>query len=241
MNLSARQHVLIIEDDPDISALVRMQVRECGADVREEASGSRGFLAAQSRNWDLIVLDWILPGLDGISLCRRLRSQQFDYPILMLTARTAEMDRVQGLDAGADDYVAKPFSLRELQARLRAQLRRASVLRSGARLQTPLNPIHVGSLVVDPTARSATVNCRDVGLTNREFELLLHFVSHPARVFSRDQLLRAVWGAGFDGYEHTVNSHINRLRAKIEAEPASPRLIVTVWGAGYRFDASALS
>lgn len=229
------QEVLIIEDDPDIGALVAMQARSCAATVRVETNGLRGLLAAQDPRWDLIVLDWALPGMDGLTLCQRLRAQDCHTPILMLTARVSEEDHVQGLDAGADDFVTKPFSLREVQARIRAQLRHAA--RRFDEKPTPglVREIEVARFGIDETAQTATCDGRLLPLTEREFELLRHFAQHPNRVFSRDQLLRAVWGTGFDGFEHTVNSHINRLRAKIETDVARPRFLVTVWGRGYRF------
>ena len=229
------QGILIIEDDPDIGALVAMQARACAGRVRVETNGLRGLLAAQDPRWDLIVLDWALPGMDGLTLCQRLRAQHCHTPILMLTARVSEEDRVQGLDAGADDFVTKPFSLREVQARMRAQLRHAPRRLEEKAPAGPPARVQVARFCIDEAAQTATCDGRDLPLTEREFELLRHFVRHPNRVFARDQLLRAVWGAGFDGFEHTVNSHINRLRAKIESDVSRPRFLVTVWGRGYRF------
>jgi DNA-binding response OmpR family regulator len=197
-------------------------------------------MLAQARPWDLVVLDWLLPGTDGVAICRRLRAQGRSLPILMLTARSGELDRIRGLDAGADDYVAKPFSLQELKARVRAQLRRASAMRSGPAATAAQAPLQCGALRIDLNARAVSLSQKSINLTGREFELLAHFVRHPGRAFTRTQLLAAVWGSGFEGYEHTVNSHINRLRSKIEATPAQPRFIVTVWGTGYRFDSGCL-
>jgi DNA-binding response OmpR family regulator len=228
--------VLIVEDDPDIAELLRLHASECASEVRLESNGTRGLLVAQTRRWDLIVLDWLLPGTDGLSICRQLRASHHRQPILMLTARTGESDRVMGLDAGADDYVAKPFGVEELKARIRAQLRRSDQLRWSTQAPADGRPLEAGPLCVDPAARVVTYAGRAIALTGREFDLLVHFVRHPGRVFTREQLLTAVWGAGFDGYDHTVNSHINRLRAKIEQAPARPRHIVTVWGLGYRFE-----
>lgn len=228
--------VLIVEDDPDIAELLRMHASECASEVRVESNGTRGLFIAQARRWDLIVLDWLLPGTDGLAICRRLRASHHRQPILMLTARAGESDRVMGLDAGADDYVAKPFGVEELKARIRAQLRRSDQLRWNAQAPADDRPLEAGPFCVDPVARVAACAGREIALTGREFDLLVHFVRHPGRVFTREQLLAAVWGAGFDGYDHTVNSHINRLRAKIEPAPARPRHIVTVWGAGYRFE-----
>ena len=229
--------ILIVEDDPDIAALVAMQAREYANDVQVENNGSRGLLAAQRGPWDLIVLDWLLPGVDGITVCQRLRASRNSAPIMLLTARRSEVDRVQGLDAGADDYLAKPFGVAELGARMRAQLRRARQWhRSGEDDSTDSADIRCGPFTIQAAARRVLVEETPLTLTAREFNLLRHFASHPGRVFTREQLLSAVWGAGFDGFEHTVNSHINRLRAKFEPDPARPRYLVTVWGVGYRFE-----
>ncbi|MGH8284416.1 MAG: winged helix-turn-helix domain-containing protein [Steroidobacteraceae bacterium] len=237
--------VLIVEDDRDIGDLLQMHIRGLGAEVRHETHGTRGMLLAQQSHWDLIVLDVRLPGTDGITVCRRIRALEHCVPIILLTAKTGEADRVEGLDSGADDYVAKPFSIVELLARVRAQLRRARLMRDapgtlGASRAAPGMPIIVGHLFVDPAARVAVLGGRALKLTSREFALLAFFASHPGRAFTREQLLHAVWGAAYEGYEHTVNSHINRLRAKIEHDPANPRFISTVWGTGYRFDAAQL-
>ena len=228
--------VLIVEDDPDIGALLRLHVAECAGEVRLESNGTRALLVAQAGSWDLIVLDWLLPGLDGISICRQLRASQHREPILLLTSRTGERERVLGLDAGADDYVPKPFGMAEFKARIRAQLRRADQLRLAIPPRAESAAAQAGPIRVDSIARAATVADRSIALTGREFDLLAFFVRHPGRVFTREQLLGAVWGAGFEGYEYTVNSHINRLRTKIEATPSKPAHIVTVWGVGYRFE-----
>lgn len=234
------QRILVIEDDPDIGRLLCLHMSACVSHVRWEAHGTRGLLLAQARPWDLIVLDWLLPGIDGVTICRRLRAQGRTLPVLMLTARSSEGDRVHGLDAGADDYVAKPFGTEELKARVRAQLRCAGLLRGALRTENAAAPLLVGALCIDERARSATLRDQPVMLTGREFDLLLHFARHPGRVFTRAQLLAAVWGAGFEGYEHTVNSHINRLRAKLQGASLEAGPITTVWGTGYRFDVAAL-
>ena len=234
-------HVLIVEDDPDIGALLQMHVRQVADDVRWVADGRSGLMAAQGRPWDLILLDWLLPGLDGVSVCRRLRAHRYEFPIMLLTARSAEADRVQGLDAGADDYLAKPFGVAELKARVRSQLRRAATLHARSTQATPVSaPLAFGNLTVEPASRVARFGERDLCLTVREFDLLHYFARNPGRALTRAQLLAAVWGAGFDGYEHTVNSHINRLRAKLEPDPVRPTRLVTVWGVGYRFNADAI-
>jgi DNA-binding response OmpR family regulator len=174
----------------------------------------------------------MLPGMDGIEVCRRIRERPPYVPIVMLTSRSSETDRVVGLEVGADDYVTKPFSIRELLARVKAIFRRVEQTGSDAQAA---GRIEAGGLVIDPERRAVTLDGRAVELTAKEFDLLLYFAARPGRVFTRSQLLDAVWGYGHDGYEHTVNSHINRLRAKIEADPARPRYVLTVWGVGYKF------
>jgi DNA-binding response OmpR family regulator len=233
---STMSRILIVEDDCDIGALLRLHVGECAAEVELEANGARGLLLAQRGHWDLLVLDWRLPGLDGVSICRKLRANEYRQPILMLTARTTEFDRVMGLDAGADDYVAKPFSAAELKARIRAQLRRAE--RFAGEKPNDEGAAEAGPFTIDLSARRARFESRPLALTAREFDLLAHFVRHPGKVYTRQQLLEIVWGGGFEGYEYTVNSHINRLRAKVEPHPAEPIFLKTVWGVGYRFDAA---
>ena len=175
----------------------------------------------------------MLPGIDGLEICRRLRGTDNDTPILMLTAKSAELDRVVGLEMGADDYLPKPFSVRELVARAKAILRRVDT-HSSATTNTNGN-LHTGALFLEQAKRRVSRADKEIDLTAREFDLLWHFATHPGQVFSRSQLLDSVWGYGHDGYEHTVNSHINRLRAKIEDDPSSPTYILTVWGVGYKF------
>jgi DNA-binding response OmpR family regulator len=183
-----------------------------------------------------VVLDLMLPGLDGLSLCRQIRALPGYVPILMLTARSTELDRVLGLEIGADDYLTKPFSVRELIARVKALFRRVEALESHPSEADDDGPIKRGPLVIDPERRRVHINERDVTLTAKEFDLLLHFARAPGKVFNRVQLLDQVWGYNHEGYEHTVNSHINRLRAKIESDPSRPEFIITVWGVGYKFN-----
>jgi DNA-binding response OmpR family regulator len=226
--------ILVIEDQRDIAELVRMHISDLGHQVDVVHDGVAGLEHARSRPYDLVVLDVMLPGRDGFDVVRQLRMDRHPVPVLMLTARSTEIDRVLGLELGADDYLTKPFSIPELQARIKAMLRRAQIARHPP--QTPGERIAVGdALLIDTASREVRIGGTLVALTSREFDLLLHFARNPGRVFTRMQLLDAVWGTTFEGYEHNVNTHINRLRAKIEADPSAPRFVLTVRGAGYRF------
>jgi DNA-binding response OmpR family regulator len=227
---------LVIEDNRDIAELVRLHLQDLSLRVDTAGDGLRGLEMAREGLYDLLILDLMLPGLDGLEICRQLRNGDYYLPILMLTARSTEMDRVLGLELGADDYLTKPFSIRELVARVKAIFRRVAALgETGAAALR----IERDGLLIDCDSRSVSLDGHRVQLTAREFELLLHFARHPGRVYRREQLLNAVWGASYEGYEHTVNSHINRLRAKIERNPAEPQFILTVWGVGYRFTDTA--
>ena len=228
-----KKRILIIEDNADLAGLVAMHLRDLSYDVDIAPDGTAGLEQAAKAAYDLIILDLMLPGIDGIEVCRRIRERPPYVPIVMLTARSSETDRVVGLEVGADDYVTKPFSIRELLARVKAIFRR--VEQTSAAGGAPSARISAGGLEIDPGRRAVTLNGRSVELTAKEFDLLVYFAGHPGRVFTRAQLLDAVWGYGHDGYEHTVNSHINRLRAKIEQDPAQPRYVLTVWGVGYKF------
>jgi DNA-binding response OmpR family regulator len=230
----ADRRVLVVEDDRDIAHLVELHLRdlECVADVCSD--GTQGLDRALRNRYDLVILDLMLPGTDGLEICRRLRAQSNYVPILMLTAKSTELDRVVGLEMGADDYLTKPFSIRELQARVKALFRRVAAMSQQAD-QRDNGVLRRGKLEIDSGKRSVTLDGRDVTLTAKEFDLLLQFARHPGRVYTRTQLLDLVWGYSYDGYEHTVNSHINRLRAKMEDNPANPHYILTVWGVGYKF------
>jgi len=226
------RRVLVIEDDPDIGRLVTLQLAELGFEYRLVADGVQGLDEAERGRWDLLVLDLMLPRLDGLQICRRLRAGNRDYlPILMLTAKSSELDRVLGLELGADDYLTKPFSMLELAARVKALLRRQE--RAAAAPAATL--IEAGPMRIDLDRHEVRVDGRPVDLTAKEFELLVFFARSPGRVFTRAQLLDQVWGYTHSGYEHTVNSHINRLRNKIERDPGQPAHIQTVWGVGYKF------
>ena len=232
--MSSQPSILVIEDDADIAALVELHLADAGFRVAREAHGRRGLERVLAGGWELVVLDLTLPGLDGIEICRQLRARTPYVPILMLTARSAEIDRVLGLEMGADDYLTKPFSVRELVARVKAILRRTEAAAGNG--EPPL-AITAGELSIDAGRREVRVAGEPAELTAKEFDLLLHFARHPGRVFTRAQLLDSVWGYSHEGYEHTVNTHINRLRRKVEPDPASPRFVLTVWGVGYRFPA----
>jgi len=229
-----RKSVLVVEDQRDIAQLLKLHLSEFCDEVVITSNGCDGLDAAKKRSWGLIILDLGLPGMGGLEVCRRIRENMHYTPVLMLTAKTSESDRVLGLDTGADDYVSKPFCLQELVARVRAIFRRCAALREHPE-EKALPVIHRGGLTIDCAKRQTDLEGRLVELTAREFDLLAHFARHPGRVYTRAQLLDQVWGYGHEGYEHTVNSHINRLRSKIERDPAKPRYIVTVWGVGYRF------
>lgn len=234
---SAVRRLLVVEDDPDIAELLALHLSDLPADVTVARDGRQGLGLAMSRGpWDAMVLDLGLPGLSGLDLCREIRAQAGDVPILMLTARAAEADRVRGLELGADDYVTKPFSVVELVARLRALMRRSAMGRAAAAAGSAAAPIQAGALRIDRQQRRAWLGGGDLLLTPREFDLLWHFASHPGLVFTRDQLLDHVWGHGHDGYDHTVNTHINRLRNKLGDSRRDGGFIHTVWGVGYRFE-----
>lgn len=229
-----QKKILVIEDDRDIARLIELHLRDIGCAVQVEHDGLTGLEQALSTPYDLIILDLMLPRLDGLELCRRLRARPNYTPILMLTAKSSELDRVLGLEFGADDYLTKPFSIRELLARVKALFRRIEAIGAQS-APASQEQIRVGELVIDVPRRQVTLQGKPVHLTAKEFALLLQFARHPGRVYTRAELLDLVWGYGYEGYEHTVNSHINRLRAKIEQDPAHPRYILTVWGIGYRF------
>ena len=228
-----KKRILIIEDNADLARLLSMHLRDLSYDVDTAPDGLSGLGQAGRTAYDLIILDLMLPGMDGIEVCRRIRERPPYVPIMMLTSRSSETDRVVGLEVGADDYVTKPFSIRELLARVKAIFRRAE--QTGRAVTPAAGRIEAGDLTIDPGRRAVTLNGAAVELTAKEFDLLLYFAGHPGRVFTRSQLLDAVWGYSHEGYEHTVNSHINRLRAKIEQDPAQPRYVLTVWGVGYKF------
>lgn len=231
------KQVLIVEDDQDIAELMRIHLRDEGYAIEHAADGQAGMHLVEQDRWDVLVLDLMLPGVGGLEICRRARAMPRYTPIIITSARSSEVDRILGLELGADDYLAKPFSVLELVARVRALLRRADALARNAKLEQ--GHIEVGDLQIDPAAREVHVNGKSIDLTPREFDLLHFFARHPGKVYSRMDLLNQVWGYRHDGYEHTVDTHINRLRVKIETDPANPHRILTVWGRGYKLAAPA--
>ena len=229
----ARRSVLIVEDEPELARLVERQIQQAGYHAQSVTSGEDALRAAEAHDFDLVLLDLMLPGIDGLEACRRLRSHEHYMPIMMLTARSTEVDKVLGLEMGADNYLTKPFSVQELLARIKAIFRRVDAL--AARPEAGIRLAVGDGLRIDPAAREAWVRGQQVVLTHREFDLLLHFAQNPGRVYTRAQLLDAVWGYSHEGYEHAINCHINRLRAKIERDPSRPTQLLTVWGVGYKF------
>lgn len=228
----AQRKILVVEDEPDIARLIALHLGDEGYQVTIAGDGHEGMRHALGRPWELVLLDLRLPGPDGLAICRALRANGNYVPILMLTSKSSELDRVLGLEMGADDYVTKPFSVSELVARVKALFRRIDAT-SRATAAEP-ESLSIGDIHINTSRREVSVAGQGVELTAREFDLLLHFARHPGHVFNRAQLLDAVWGFGHEGYEHTVNSHINRLRGKIEPDSNKPQYIVTVWGVGYK-------
>ncbi len=226
--------VLVVEDDPDIAHLIELHLRDLPCEVEVLHDGASAIEAALARPYDAIVLDIMLPRADGLAVCQAIRHQRVYTPILMLTARSTELDRVVGLELGADDYLTKPFSVPELLARVKALFRRADAYSTR---EAPLRGavLTLDELQIDVDRRTVQLAGVPVALTAKEFDLLLCFAGHPGRVYTRAQLLDLVWGYSHDGYGHTVNSHINRLRAKIERDPGDPTFVLTVWGVGYKF------
>jgi len=231
-------HILVAEDQVDIRDLIVLNLRQAGYAVTAVADGRAALDHELAQASELLVLDLMMPALDGLEVCKALRARGRATPILMLTAKSTELDRVLGLELGADDYLTKPFSMPELLARVKALLRRAELLRAAAAAPAATQSVKNGELEVLPVRREVRIHGRGeaaaLEFTALEFDLLLHFAQHPGRVFSRAQLLDAVWGYSHEGYEHTVTTHINRLRAKLEQDPMKPRFILTVRGAGYK-------
>ncbi|KAB7895049.1 response regulator [Rouxiella sp. S1S-2] len=225
--------ILIVEDDSNIAELLTLHLRDEGYQITHAADGNIGVALLDKGGWDALILDLMLPGVDGLEICRRARNMTRYTPIIIISARSSEVHRVLGLELGADDYLAKPFSMLELVARVKALFRRQEAM--GRNLQMDAGTLNSSGLVIDPISREVMLNQQIIELTPREFDLLYFFAKNPGKVFSRLSLLNQVWGYQHEGYEHTVNTHINRLRTKIEANPAEPDRILTVWGMGYKF------
>lgn len=246
-----KDNVLIVEDEFDIANLIQVHLSELDIDSDICCHGQQGLEQALKQNYQLIMLDVMLPGINGLDICRQIRQEKPLQAILMLTSKTSETDRILGLELGADDYMTKPFSIRELQARVRTQLRRANALTDRSQVSESDNNSEntkrnngstcIGSLLVDQRYHQVTYKDNAINLTSTEFELLDYLSKNPDQVFSRAQLLDGVWGYNHSGYEHTVNSHINRLRNKLEENCSDPQIIQTVWGVGYKLNSAGVS
>ena len=232
-NQSNGEKLLIVEDDPAIQRMISDYFRHLGYEVLTASDGEAGLKTALAERPTVLLLDLMLPKLDGLAVCRQLREKLPGLPILMLTAKDDVVDKVVGLELGADDYITKPFSLRELEARVKSVLRRTRVREIPA--DDAQAPITRGDLRIDPARREVSIRGKLVDLTPKEFELLALFAAHPGRVYSRKYLLENVWDYSYGGYDRTIDSHINRLRSKIEEDPDEPKLVLTVWGVGYKF------
>jgi two-component system, OmpR family, alkaline phosphatase synthesis response regulator PhoP len=228
------EKILIVEDDANIAELVALHLRDAGCRVTIENDGIKGHDLALKESFDLFLLDINLPKMSGLEICRAIRKHKKYVPIVMMTAKSEENDIVTGLDVGADDYITKPFGVKELVARIRAVLRRTQAM--NADMTKMGKVLQFSDMTIDAENRTVVLKGERVDLTPKEFDLLFMLAKKPGRSHSRQQLLDAVWGYEFEGLEHTVNSHINRLRMKIEADVQNPTYILTTWGLGYRFN-----
>ncbi len=228
--------VLIIEDDPQIIQLLEIHLKDLGCQVFIADRGNHGLLKAIELQPDLIILDVMLPEMDGLEVCQKIRSNNIKSPIIMLTAKSEEIDKVLGLEVGADDYLTKPFSVREFIARVKAIFRRQKMDEAFNDLTQTQKLLEFDNLSINLEMRKVTLDNRRVELSPKEFELLVLLSSNPGKSYDRTKLLNLIWGYDFKGYEHTVNSHINRLRSKIESDMSSPKFILTTWGVGYKFN-----
>ncbi|MGS0528229.1 response regulator [Zobellia nedashkovskayae] len=226
------KEILIIEDNLEIIKLLEIHLTDLIYKTSKAMDGAEGLLMALNHDYDLILLDLTLPSMDGVEICKKLRAEK-NTPVIMLTAKSEEIDRVLGLEIGADDYITKPFSIRELLARIKAVMRRTDAQQVKAENTAT---IACEGLFIDIDKRKVLLNDTKIELSPKEFELLVLMASNPGRNYSRTELLNMIWGYNFEGYEHTVNSHINRLRAKIESDMANPTFILTTWGVGYKFN-----
>ena len=230
------KRVLVVEDDRNIVDLLEIHLKDLGCDLDKAYDGAAGYELAGNQQYDLIILDLMIPKMDGLEICRRVRAREIPTPIMMLTAKSEEIDKVLGLEMGADDYLTKPFSVREFIARVKAIFRREEILKQSRKEPDGEQVLRFGELCVDIGKRKVTLNDQRVELSPKEFDLLSLLASQPGKSFDRAKLLNLVWGYDFTGYEHTVNSHINRLRSKIEPDLQNPMYILTTWGVGYRFN-----
>lgn len=236
-----KDKVLIVEDELDIATLIQVHLAELDVESDICNNGKSALEMASKGPYQLIMLDVMLPEVNGLDVCRQIRADNPLQAIMMLTSRSSETDRVLGLELGADDYMTKPFSVRELQARVRSQLRRAHSISQTTDTNQNNFATCIGQLMVDHRCHKVTYNSQAIELTSTEFELLSFLGKHPDQVFSRSQLLDSVWGYHHAGYEHTVNSHINRLRNKLESDVANPQIIQTVWGVGYKLNSAGVN
>jgi len=229
--------VLVVEDDLDIVDLLEIHLKDMNCELTKSHEGIDGLEKGLKNEYDLIILDVMLPGKDGLEICRELRRKEVVSPILMLTAKSEEIDKILGLEFGADDYMTKPFSVREFVARVKAIFRRTEMT-SNKNSGSGKNKMFMefGDLAIDMDKRKVSIQDKRIDLSPKEFDLLSLLAAKPGKSYSRTQILNLVWGYEFDGYEHTVNSHINRLRGKIEPDIQKPTYILTSWGIGYRFN-----
>jgi len=227
--------ILVIEDDRELVELLTMHLTDEGFQIDAAVDGEAGLKAFQAGKYGLVILDWMLPTMSGIDVLREIRVSDTRTPVLMLTARSEESDKVLGLELGCDDYLTKPFSIRELTARIKVLHRRIERAEELARISAGDRILDMGHLKIDHGKRRVQISGESIQLTVKEYDLLYTLASRPGRTYSRRQLLDIVWDQDSDVYEHTVNSHMNRLRNKVEANPNRPRMILTVWGIGYRF------
>lgn len=227
--------VLVVEDDKNIVELLTIHLKDLDCEVDIAFDGKEGLMKILNNSYHLIILDLMLPSMDGMDICRRARGREVNSPIMMLTAKSEEIDKVLGLEMGADDYMTKPFSIREFIARVKAIFRRTAIIKENLESQQKNSVLNRGNLVIDIDKRKVTIHGKRIELSPKEFELLTLLASKPGKSYDRSKLLNLVWGYDFDGFEHTVNSHINRLRGKIEPNIQKPIYILTTWGVGYRF------